>query len=104
MAFLNGDIDKEIYMRIPEGLKVDGEPAPGEDLKRWVLQLLKGLYRIKQGPRIWALKLHSVLTEIGFERTDCDYSVYIYRCGGVRLNCGTGLASDRVIYIMNRIT
>ena len=85
MAFLNGDIDKEIYMRIPEGLEVDGEPAPGEDLKRWVLQLLKGLYRIKQGPWIWALKLHSVLMEIGFERTDCDYSVYIYRCDNVKV-------------------
>jgi hypothetical protein len=65
-AFLNGDIDREIFMRIPEGLEVDGEPAPGEDPKKWVLQLLKGLYGIKQGPRIWALKLHSVLTETRF--------------------------------------
>ena len=46
-AFLNGEIDKEIFMKIPEGLEVDGEPAPGEDPKRWVLQLLKGLYGIK---------------------------------------------------------
>jgi hypothetical protein len=57
-AFLNGDIDREIFMRIPEGLEVDGEPALGEDLKKWVLWLLKGLYGIKQGPCIWALKLH----------------------------------------------
>ena len=47
--------------------------------------LLKGLYGIKQGPRIWALKLHSVLTDIGFERTDCDHSVYVYRRGDVRI-------------------
>jgi hypothetical protein len=84
-AFLNGDIDREIFMRIPEGLEVDGEPAPGEDPKKWVLRLLKGLYGIKQGPRIWALKLHSVLTEIGFERTDCDYSVYVYRRDNVKV-------------------
>ena len=84
-AFLNGDIDREIYMKIPEGLEVDGEPAPGEDPKKWVLRLLKGLYGIKQGPRIWALKLHSVLSEIGFERTDCDYSVYIYRRDDVKV-------------------
>ena len=25
-AFLNGDIDKEIYMKIPEGFEVEGEP------------------------------------------------------------------------------
>ena len=84
-VFLNGDIDREIYMKILEGLEVDGEPAPGEDLKKWVLRLLKGLYGIKQGPRIWVLKLHSVLTEIGFERTDCDYSVYIYRRDNVKV-------------------
>jgi len=66
-AFLNGDIDAEIYMKIPEGLEVEGNPQPGEDPKCWVVRLLKGLYGIKQGPQIWALKLHSVLTNIGFE-------------------------------------
>jgi len=85
MAFLNGEIDAEIYMKILEGLGVDGEPAPGEDPKHWVVHLLKGLYGIKQGPRIWALKLHSVLVNISFERTDCDHSVYVYHCGDVRI-------------------
>ena len=28
-AFLNGNIDAEIYMKIPEGLEVDGNPQPG---------------------------------------------------------------------------
>jgi len=84
-AFLNGDIDAEIYMKIPDGLEVEGDPWPGEDPKRWVVRLLKGLYGIKQGPRIWALKLHSVLTSIGFERIDCDYSVYVYRRGDDRI-------------------
>lgn len=84
-AFLNGDIDREISMRIPEGLEVDGEHTPGEDPKRWVLRLLKGLYGFKQGPRIWVLKLHSVLMEIGFKQTDCDYSVYFYRCDNVKI-------------------
>ena len=82
-AFLNGEIDAEVYMKVPEGLEIERDPRPGEDLKRWVVRLLKGLYGIKQGPRIWALKLHSVLTSIGFERLDCDYSVYVYRRGNV---------------------
>ena len=84
-AFLNGDIDAEVYMKIPDGLNIEGDPEPGEDPKRWVVRLLKGLYGIKQGPRIWALKLHSVLSGIGFERTDCDHSVYVYRRGEVRI-------------------
>jgi hypothetical protein len=82
-AFLNGKIDAEIYMRIPEGLKVEGDPQPGEDLKHWVVCLLKGLYGIKQGPCIWALKLHSVLLAIGFEQIDCNHSVCVYRHGDV---------------------
>ena len=53
-AFLNGEIDAEIHMRIPDGLEVEGDPQPGEDPKRWVVRLLKGLYGIKQGPRICA--------------------------------------------------
>jgi len=78
MAFLNGEIDAEVYMRILEGFVVEGEPREGEDPKCWVVRLLKGLYRIKQGPCLWALKLHSVLVLIGFQRIDCAYSVYIY--------------------------
>jgi len=85
MAFLNGDIDTEIYMKIPEGLKVEGEPQPGKDPKQWVVHLLKGLYCIKQGPQIWALKLHSVLMAIGFKQIDCNYSVYVYRCDNVQI-------------------
>jgi len=33
MAFLNGKIDAEVYMKIPDGLSVEGDPAPGEDPK-----------------------------------------------------------------------
>jgi hypothetical protein len=31
------------------------------------------------------LKLHEVLTKIGFDRTDCDYSVYVYRRDDVKI-------------------
>lgn len=81
MAFLNGEIDVEIYMKIPKGLSIVGDPTVGEDPKHWVVKLLKGLHSIKQGPHIWALKLHSVLLGIGFEQTDCDHSVYVYLAG-----------------------
>ena len=36
-TFLNGDIDVEIYMKVPEGLEVEGDPRPGEDPK-WLLK------------------------------------------------------------------
>jgi hypothetical protein len=79
-AFLNGNIDAEIFMEVPEGLHVDSPHG-----QKWVLQLLKGLYGIKQGPRIWAKKLHSVLTEMGFKRLECDHSVFIYDRNGTQV-------------------
>ena len=75
---LNGGVDAKMYLKIPEGLEVNGERLPGEDPKRWVVRLLKSLYGIKQGPHIWYLKLHSTFASISFRRTNCDYSVYIY--------------------------
>lgn len=84
-VFLNGDIDTKLYMKIPKGFGVEGKLRNGKDPKRWVVRLLKGLYSIKQGPRLWGLKLHSVLTSLGFSRIDCDHSIYIYQQDGVKL-------------------
>src|SRR5258706_14657913 len=41
-AFLNGDIDAEVYMKIPEGLSVEGDPAPWECPNLWGVRLFKG--------------------------------------------------------------
>ena len=42
-AFLNGDLDEEIYIEQPEGFIV-----PGQEKK--VCRLVKSLYRLKQAP------------------------------------------------------
>ncbi|CCA74092.1 hypothetical protein PIIN_08046 [Serendipita indica DSM 11827] len=79
-AFLNGEIDAEVYMQKPEGVEFEGYEGTS-----WVLQLLKGLYGIKQGPRIWSVKLHTVLSEIGFKRLESDHSVFIYERDSVKI-------------------
>lgn len=79
-AFLNGEIDAEVFMTKPEGVEIPGFEGP-----EWVLQLLKGLYGIKQGPRLWSKKLHTALAEIGFRRLECDHSVFVYEREGVRV-------------------
>ena len=43
-AFLNGDLDEEVYMKQPEGFVV-----PGQEHK--VCKLLKYLYVLKQSPK-----------------------------------------------------
>jgi Reverse transcriptase (RNA-dependent DNA polymerase) len=59
MAFLNGDLDKEIYMQQLEGFIAAGQSGK-------VCRLRKALYGLKQALRQWHRKLHSALGKIGF--------------------------------------
>lgn len=79
-AFLNGDIDTDVYMKIPEGVEIEGVQG-----SEWVLKLLKGLYGIKQGPRIWSKKLNDELSKLGFTRLECDHSVFLFERDDVKL-------------------
>jgi Reverse transcriptase (RNA-dependent DNA polymerase) len=58
-AFLNGDLDEEIYMQQPEGFITAGQSGK-------VCRLYKALYRLKQALQQWHRKLHSALGKIGF--------------------------------------
>ena len=69
-AFLNGEIDAEIYMRQPPGY-VD------EDYPNWVWRLLKSLYGLKQAAKIWNDAVNAVLLDMGFCRLSTDSCVYI---------------------------
>ena len=70
-AFLNGELEEEIYMQQPEGTA-----KPGEEHLVW--RLHRALYGLKQAPRVWYRRLDQQLTEMGFERCDADYSVYVH--------------------------
>ncbi|CDO74894.1 hypothetical protein BN946_scf184988.g1, partial [Trametes cinnabarina] len=75
-AFLNGDLEEEIYMEQPEGWVVRGK----ED---YVCLLKKAIYGLKQASRQWNLKIHKSLLDLGFTRTYSDAGVYVYwRQGG----------------------
>ena len=69
-AFLNGDLDEEIYMRQPEGFS-----APGKEKK--VCKMVKSLYGLKQAPKQWHQKFDNVMLEKGFKTSECDKCVYI---------------------------
>src|SRR5579871_807696 len=71
-AFLNGELDEEIYMKQPEGFIEEGK----ENL---VCRLHKSLYGLKQAGRTWYNKLHESLVEIKFSRYNADYSIYYYK-------------------------
>ena len=73
-AFLNGELEEEIYMEQPDGFVVKGE-------ERKVCKLLKSLYGLKQAPKQWHEKFDRTLTSAGFVINEADRCVY-YRHGG----------------------
>ena len=68
-AFLNGDIDHEVWVQPPEGLL-----KPGQEGMAWKLN--KALYGLKQAPRCWNLKIHNFLVSEGFKRNVSDQATY----------------------------
>ena len=69
-AFLNGELDEEIYMSQPQGFIIPGK----ENL---VCKLQKSLYGLKQSPRCWNTALDGYLQDIGFENSKSDSCIYI---------------------------
>jgi hypothetical protein len=78
-AFLNGELDEEIYMDQPEGFIADGQ-------ENKVCRLIKSLYGLKQAPKQWHEKFDNTLAAAGFAVNESDTCVY-YRYGGVSLLC-----------------
>ena len=69
-AFLNGDLNEEIYMEQPEGFS-----APGQEMK--VCRLIKSLYGLKQAPKQWHEKFDNVMLSHGLKINECDKCVYV---------------------------
>ncbi|GJR10468.1 putative RNA-directed DNA polymerase [Tanacetum coccineum] len=70
MAFLNGDLEEEIYMN-----QLEGFIAPRQEGK--VCRLVKSLYGLKQAPKQWHQKFDNTMLESGFKINDCDKCVYV---------------------------
>jgi hypothetical protein len=69
-AYLCGDLDEDIFMEVPEGVKENGK-------KDWFWKLKKSLYGLKQSGWQWKKKLDEVIKELGFEKANADECLYI---------------------------
>ena len=69
-AFLNGDLDYEIFMAQPKGFVDPSKPDH-------VCKLKKGLYGLKQASRCWNNTLTQYLTSEGFTKSSADECIYI---------------------------
>jgi hypothetical protein len=77
IAFLNGELEDEIYMEQPQGFVHQGD-------EHLVCKLHKSLYGLKQSLRAWNQKLHAFLKNIEFMKSEADPSVYVARVGDVK--------------------
>jgi hypothetical protein len=71
-AFLNGKIDKDVYMQQAPGF-VDGDGK--------VVKLGKSIYGLKQAPRIWYLTLCEALRDLGLKPISADSSFWVKEDG-----------------------
>lgn len=66
-AFLNGELDEEIYLKLPPGFRGTGD-------KVW--RLRRALYGLKQAHKAWYKRLRTVFESLGFTRSHADHSVF----------------------------
>ncbi|UYV67624.1 hypothetical protein LAZ67_5001398 [Cordylochernes scorpioides] len=99
-AFLHGDLDKELYMELPEGLHTKQTNK--------VCKLKKAIYGLKQAGRSWNTKIASTLIKNNFKQSIVDpclftkneenHSIYLILYVDDML-----LASDSEIIIQNTV-
>ena len=66
-AFLNGELEEEVYLQPPPGFPVHGK----------VYRLHKALYGLRQAPRAWHVTLKAELESMGFTSSLADPSLFI---------------------------
>ena len=70
-VFLNGDLEEEVYMELPLGVK-NGSSCKGE-----VCKLKKSLYGLKQSPRAWFGRFLTTMKEFGYKQSNSDHTLFI---------------------------
>ena len=73
-AFLNGELNEEIYMDQPVGFIEQGS-------EHKVCRLLKSIYGLKQSSRQWYIRFHNAIISYGFTMIYEDHCVYTKRSG-----------------------
>lgn len=68
-AFLNGNLQEEVYLEQPEGFIKKGQ-------EKKVYLLKKAIYGLKQGANVWYKDIDNTLMSLGFEKARNEACVY----------------------------
>jgi Reverse transcriptase (RNA-dependent DNA polymerase) len=69
-AFLNGELEEEVYMDQSKGFSIGGK-------EHMVCILKRSLYELRQCSRRWYLKFNNIITSFGFKENIVDRCIYI---------------------------
>jgi len=69
-AFLNADLEEEVYIKPPEGITI----PTGCDC----IRIKKALYGLKQAPRAWNKDINAKLHGMGFTKLQSEPCLYLY--------------------------
>jgi len=73
-AYLYGSLDSEIYMRVPDGLKI---LEPNQNRNMCSIRLHRSLYGLKQSGRMWFNRLSNFLLKRSYTNNDDCPCVFI---------------------------
>ena len=73
--FLNGELSKEVYMKLPPSYS----HPPG--FPHRVFRPRRALYGLKQAPRAWFAKFSSTISQHGFSGSSFDTTLFLRRSG-----------------------
>lgn len=68
-AFLNGDLEEEVYMDLPPGFDIDKYDGK-------VCKLKKSLYGLKQSPRAWFGRFSKAVCKQGYTQAQTDHTMF----------------------------
>ena len=68
-AFLNGNLEEDIYMQQPEGFIARRQ-------KHMACKFLRSIYGLKQASRTWNIRFDQAITLYGFEKSPDEPCVY----------------------------
>lgn len=75
-TFLHGDLEEEVYMKMPPSYE-----QQGEDGVQLVCKLNKSIHGLKHASRQWNTKLSSFIVSQGFVQSKPDYSLFSKKTG-----------------------
>lgn len=75
-AFLNGKLQEDFYMALPEGLQVESD---------FVCRLNRALYGLKQASRAWNERFHQFVIKLKFRRSENDRCLYVREENGEKV-------------------